>query len=99
MNDVKVQGLSHQDASAILREAETTAKLVLGRPNDPSHFNNLFPKEEAQFFPRPHIPSPKPAVVKMKNVQQEHEITLNKVSKNKYKHVFLWFVICSYFRD
>ena len=44
VNDVKVLGMTHQEASAILRRTESTAKLVLGRPNDPSNFNNLFPK-------------------------------------------------------
>ena len=38
---MQVRGLTHQDASAILRKAENTAKLVLGRPTDPSHFNAL----------------------------------------------------------
>ena len=41
MNNVQVRGLTHKDASAILRKAETTAKLVLGRPNDLSHFTSL----------------------------------------------------------
>ncbi|XP_065657579.1 multiple PDZ domain protein isoform X3 [Hydra vulgaris] len=68
VNDVKVQGLSHQDASNILRKAETTAKLLLGRPNDPSQFNTLFPSEK--------IPVPN----KMKTICVEQTIVLNKAN-------------------
>ena len=41
MNDVKVQGSSHQEASAILKKAGDTAKLLLGRPNDPSEYYKI----------------------------------------------------------
>ena len=64
MNDVQVQGFSHQDASAILRKAEGTAKLVIGRP-----------AQAAQL----ELPSVKKELRRMKTVQQEQLITLNKV--------------------
>ena len=49
MNNVQVRGLTHKDASAILRKAETTAKLVLGRPNDLSHFTSLVTEQVSMY--------------------------------------------------
>jgi len=77
VNDVKVQGLSHQEASAILRKTETTAKLVLGRPNDASIFQKMFPAEDSLEVPSA-LASVKQPLVRMKTVRVEHEITLNK---------------------
>ena len=50
VNNVQVRGLTHKDASAILRKCEITAKLVLGRPKDLSfHFKSLV-KEQVKLF-------------------------------------------------
>ena len=74
VNDVQVQGLSHSDASAILRKAEGTAKLVVGRPRDINNSlrlpGNTHPSMDAQ---------QKSTLRRTKTVQQEQSITLNKV--------------------
>ena len=70
VNDVQVQGLSHSDASAILRKAEGTAKLVVGRPHDTSGFKSLRLPAAGNSGTR-----------RMKTIQQEQTITLNKVFK------------------
>uniref|UniRef100_A0A7M5XCZ7 Multiple PDZ domain protein n=1 Tax=Clytia hemisphaerica TaxID=252671 RepID=A0A7M5XCZ7_9CNID len=67
VNDVQVQGLSHSDASAILRKAEGTAKLVVGRPHDTSGFKSLRLPAAGNTGTR-----------RMKTIQQEQTITLNK---------------------
>jgi len=72
VNDVQVQGLSHQDASSILRKAEGTAKLVLGRPRDSSGFDSLR-------LPGTVEAQQKNVLRRMKTVEQEQMITLNKV--------------------
>lgn len=75
VNDVQVQGLSHSDASAILRKAEGTAKLVVGRLHDNSGFNNLrLPGASTSTDNQQKSP-----LRRMKTVQQEQIITLNKV--------------------
>ena len=75
---MQVQGLSHQDASAILRKAEGTAKLVLGRPRDSSGFDSLrLPGSAATMEAQQ-----KSALRRMKTVEQEQTITLNKVCFN-----------------
>ena len=87
-------GLSHQDASAILRKAQHTATIVLGRPNDPSNYNKLAalqqelvlkesPDPSLSFTPNVLIPSPSSIpptpVVPTKIVSEMHIISLNKV--------------------
>eukprot|EP00794_Sanderia_malayensis_P008083 gene8083-8948_t len=78
VNNVQVRGLTHQDASAILRKAENTAKLVLGRPDDPSHFTSLAALHEQMNSPMTPPPPPRPQLIRMKTVRKEEIITLEK---------------------
>jgi len=85
VNNVQVRGLTHKDASAILRKCESTAKLVLGRPYDLSHFTSLVREQEKlRESPIPHseealrAPSPREVFKNVRTVRHEEIITLEK---------------------